>query len=123
MNRQTQVTQVRDILLEDYRAGGTGLNSVYIREKYFIVDVATRLFDNKRYFKSIGLVADKKRQKNGTATYFLKPLDESSSADKSVASTGTTQPQIQAQRELQPWEKKYESYVKDGRTYWKEVIA
>jgi hypothetical protein len=72
MNIQTQTETVRTLLLEDYKNGARGINSVDIRNRHFIVMVATRVFDNKEFFKSIGLKVDKRLEKNRTATYFLK---------------------------------------------------
>lgn len=120
MDTEKQREIVARILLEDYKKGAKGINSIYIRNTYFIVMVATRLFENKKYFASLGLEYTKRLERNHTATYYLRPLGQSE--DKAQASPINIEPAIQPQRELQAWEKQYEQYQgKDGRMYWREL--
>lgn len=120
MNTRTQTELVRNLLLEDYKRGSKGLNSVYIRNTYFIVDVATRVFDNKKYFRSIGLIADKRLEKNKTATYFLRPIGQTHMDLNSQTSTDAIETPIQPRKEKEAWQMEYEKYIgKDGRTYWR----
>lgn len=70
MNRTTQ-NQTIIKLLQDHPEG---INRMWVTQNYQIVDVPTRISDVKPYFRAKGILVDKRREKNGTATYFLSNL-------------------------------------------------
>jgi hypothetical protein len=111
MNTQNQREIIIKLLEEDFRNGAFGVNSVYIRNKHFIIDVPTRVFELKKYFKSKGLMVSKRRQRNGTASYYLK---KDISSDNPV----TVGP---LEHIKEAYEYEYFSYQKEGRIFRKEV--
>ena len=63
MNTNSQKQTVLELL----RQYPYGVNRAWITEKFFIMDVPTRIFE----FKEDGFKIGKKIEKNKTATYFL----------------------------------------------------
>lgn len=113
MNITTQRETIFNLLLDDYKSGAEGLNSVYIRQTYYIVDVATRIFDNKQAFRDIGLEIAKRIEKNRTATYYLRPLQ-----GYVPPPTPAPAPQPQMKSSFVDPNENLVPYRKDGRTYW-----
>lgn len=103
---KTQQQQVLDLLK---MAGPLGVNSYDLTYKHSIKQAPTRV----RELRLAGYQIKSRTQSNKSVTYVLL---------NSQPSMGSTEAPIQPQRELQAWEKDYESYIgQDGRTYWREV--